>query len=266
MSPKAFYATSYLACIPLFACVYNFVLPDSFYHSTVQFEYPTMNREASGILDGIRISIVKRLGSQPQAAACGNWRIDPDSLQVSSLDAREGKVSFSISGQSSTEEAPGHAEYYFSERLSITLNQRMITRPPDGEATVYFLPIREGPAGPAVGPLGNLDLPGCLLAGDAEFPAAFLRLPMPLSEHMRNFAIAVRGFPSKIPGQFWRMVYFSATTITTLGFGDIVPLTTGARMVVSAESVLMGLFLNALAGQTKRPGEPTPARVANTEG
>jgi hypothetical protein len=76
MSPKAFYATSYLACIPLFACVYNFVLPDSFYHSTVQFEYPTMNREASGILDGIRISIVKRLGTQPQAAACGNWRIE----------------------------------------------------------------------------------------------------------------------------------------------------------------------------------------------
>jgi len=263
MSPKALYATLYLASIPLFACVYYFLLPDSFYHSTVQFEYPTMNRAANGILEGIRASIVKRIGGEPQAEACGNWVIDADTVRVSSLDARDGKVSFSVSGQSSTE-AKGHAEYYFSERLSITLNQRMITKPPDAEATVYFLPIPEGPAAPAVGPLGKLDLPGCLLPGDAEFPAPFLRVPMTLSEQMRDFAVAVRGFPSKIPGQFWRMVYFSATTITTLGFGDIVPLTTAARMVVSVESVLgivlMGLFLNALASQMKRSHEPGPVK------
>jgi hypothetical protein len=255
MSPKALYATLYLACIPLFACVYYLLLPTSFYHSTVQFEYPTMNRAANGILEGIRASIAKRIGSQPKAAACGNWRIDPESVRVSSLDAREGKVSFSVSGQSSTE-AIGHAEYYFSERLSVTLNQRMITKPPDGEATVYFLPIQENLTAPAVGPLGKFDLPGCLLPGDAEFPAPFLRVPMTLSEQMRDFAVAVRGFPSKIPGQFWRMVYFSATTITTLGFGDIVPLTTTARMVVSLESVLgivlMGLFLNAVGNQIGR--------------
>ena len=203
MSPKALYAALYLACIPLFACLYYFLLPNSFYHSTVQFEYPTMNRAASGILEGIRASIVKHIASQPQAAACGSWRIDPDSVRVSSLDAREGKVSFSVSGQSSTE-AIGHAEYYFSERLSITLNQRMITKPPNSEATVYFLPTRESPAAPAVGLLGKLDLPGCLLPSDEEFPAPFLRVPMTLSEQMRDFAVAVRGFPSKIPGQFWR--------------------------------------------------------------
>lgn len=218
-----------------------------------------MNRTANLILEGIRASIVKRIGSQPQPTACGDWRISLDSVRVNSLDAREGKISFSVSGESSTESI-GHAEYYFSERLSITLNQRMITKPPDGEATVYFLPTREGPTAPAVRPLGKLDLPGCLLPGDAEFPAAWLRVPMTLSEQMRDFAVAVRSFPSKIPGQFWRMVYFSATTITTLGFGDIVPLTTPARMVVSVESVLgivlMGLFLNAVASQVKRARGP----------
>lgn len=256
MSPKALYATLYLACIPLFACVYSFLPPNSFYHSTVQFEYPTMNEEANEVLEGIRASIVNRLADAPQAKACGIWRIDPETVRVSSLDAREGKVRFSVSGQSSTE-AIGHAEYYFSERLSITLNERMITKPRGGAATVYFLPTREGPAAPTVGPLAKLDLPGCLLPGDTEFPAPFLRVSMTVSEHMRNFAIAVRGFPSNIPGQFWRMLYFSATTITTLGFGDIVPLTTSARMVVSAESVLgivlMGLFLNSLAGEMKGP-------------
>jgi hypothetical protein len=257
VSQKALYATLYLVSIPLFACAYNFFLPDSFYHSTVQFEYPTMNRAATIILDGIRASVVSRIGSQPAAGACGGWRIDPNSVRVASLDAREGKISFSVSGQSSTE-AIGHAEYYFSERFSIALNQRMITKPPGAEAIVYYLPAREGPVGPAVGPLGKLDLPGCLLPGDAEFPAPFLRVPESLSEKMRDFAVAVRGFPSRIPGQFWRMMYFSATTITTLGFGDIVPLTTTARMAVSAESVLgivlMGLFLNAVASQISARG------------
>jgi hypothetical protein len=265
MSPKTRYAMLYLASIPLFACGYYFFLPDSFYHSTVQFEYPTMNRAASVILDGIRASVVRRIDSQSEAAACGGWRIDPKSVRVTSLDAREGKVSFSVSGESSTE-AIGHAEYYFSERLAITLNQRMITRPPGGDAIVYYLPVREGPAGPVVGPLGKLDLPGCLLPGDAEFPAPFLRVPESLSGEMRDFAVAVRGFPSKIPGQFWRMMYFSATTITTLGFGDIVPLTTTARMAVSLESVLgivlMGLFLNAVARQMSARGPQETSRNA----
>jgi voltage-gated potassium channel Kch len=47
------------------------------------------------------------------------------------------------------------------------------------------------------------------------------------------------------------MLYLSATTITTLGFGDIVPLTTPARLAISIEAVIgivmMGLFLNAVS-------------------
>jgi hypothetical protein len=253
------YAALYLMCIPLFACVYYFFLPNSFYHSTVQFEYPTMNTTAGGILEGIRTSIVKRVGEQPNGKGCGSWRINPGSIHVSSLDAREGRIGFTVSGQSSTESI-GHAEYYFSDRFSITLNQRMITKPPDGEATVFFLPTPEIPTVLPLGAIGNFDLPACLFPGDSEFPASFLRAPMALSERMRDFAVAVRGFPSKIPGQFWRMAYFSATTITTLGFGDIVPLTTAARIVVSAESVLgivlMGLFLSAVGNQVKRSRGP----------
>jgi hypothetical protein len=56
-------------------------------------------------------------------------------------------------------------------------------------------------------------------------------------------------------GGFWsnlaRMVYFSAVTATTLGYGDIVPVETSTRVMVTTEAVLgvvtVGLFLNALA-------------------
>jgi len=44
-------------------------------------------------------------------------------------------------------------------------------------------------------------------------------------------------------------------TITTVGYGDIVPITRQARMLLALEAilgiVLIGLFLNALAHQMK---------------
>jgi hypothetical protein len=62
-----------------------------------------------------------------------------------------------------------------------------------------------------------------------------------------------KGFPSYSSGNFGRMLYFSSTTITTLGYGDILPITTFARILVSLEAiwgtVLLGLFLNALANK-----------------
>ena len=48
-------------------------------------------------------------------------------------------------------------------------------------------------------------------------------------------------------------MYFSAVTVTTLGFGDITPVSVKARVLTACESVLgvivVGLFLNALAGK-----------------
>ena len=52
-----------------------------------------------------------------------------------------------------------------------------------------------------------------------------------------------------------RMAYFSTTTITTIGYGDIVPLTDGARALTGIEAIVgvivIGLFLNAVAGDGK---------------
>jgi hypothetical protein len=44
---------------------------------------------------------------------------------------------------------------------------------------------------------------------------------------------------------YWDFVYFSGTTLTTVGFGDILPNNTGVRMLVLGE-VLVGIFLLGL--------------------
>jgi Ion channel len=66
-----------------------------------------------------------------------------------------------------------------------------------------------------------------------------------------DYLDGVQGDPFAISGLFPRMIYLSAVVITTLGLGDIVPITPLSRFLVAAEAVLgitfAGLFLNALA-------------------
>lgn len=50
---------------------------------------------------------------------------------------------------------------------------------------------------------------------------------------------------------FSRYVYLSVVTMTTLGFGDIVPIASSSRYLISSQAligiILMGLFLNSIA-------------------
>jgi len=73
---------------------------------------------------------------------------------------------------------------------------------------------------------------------------------------LNAFVLAKRGDPHLLPRGYPRFLYLSAVTITTLGFGDIVPVNDTARLLVGAESVLgvllAGLFLNAAFGQARR--------------
>ena len=79
----------------------------------------------------------------------------------------------------------------------------------------------------------------------------------PVFEHrLRALVLAARGDPSDVRGSYARMLYLSATTITTVGFGDVVPITTRARLAVATEAVcgivLIGMFVNGIMRSTSR--------------
>jgi voltage-gated potassium channel Kch len=71
-------------------------------------------------------------------------------------------------------------------------------------------------------------------------PDAYLFAGEPILEYFRSTPDS-RGFST--------MLYFSFTTLTTLGYGDIVPAAAFARLVTSAESVIGQLFVAIIIGR-----------------
>ena len=63
---------------------------------------------------------------------------------------------------------------------------------------------------------------------------------------------ADKGDPKFVLHHRLRALYFSMTTITTTGFGDIVPVSTLSRMIVGSEAIvgwiIAGVFLSSIAG------------------
>ncbi|MGZ4556858.1 MAG: potassium channel family protein, partial [Mycobacteriaceae bacterium] len=57
-------------------------------------------------------------------------------------------------------------------------------------------------------------------------------------------------------------LYFTITTMSTTGFGDIVPMTDTARLVVSVQMLLdltlLGTVVRVLAGAARDRSTPTP--------
>jgi hypothetical protein len=77
--------------------------------------------------------------------------------------------------------------------------------------------------------------------------------PPELAAQSLQFLNGFKGSASDVSGNFWRMLYMSAVVITTLGLGDIVPISPLARALVALEAVIgimiAGLFLNAVAAR-----------------
>ena len=76
-----------------------------------------------------------------------------------------------------------------------------------------------------------------------------------LYNNIVEYTNALNGKGEGLEGKLARMFYLSAVTITTTGYGDIVPITTRSRIAVALESILgiflIGLFINAIFSNEK---------------
>jgi hypothetical protein len=214
-----------------------------------------MNRAASKILEGLKTAIAERLNNG-SGWVCNGWQMDPEQFQATSLNVEDNVVHFTLLVVARRhDKTTGNPEEYLPLRLSFSLPSQHLFGPDPKSLTSVFVVETTQSAQVAVPGTLTLDAAvACLLppqSGQPTLPSGLLLVPSALTSDITNFSQAKRGFPARIDGHFVRMLYLSAVTITTLGYGDIVPLTSAARLAVSFEAVMgvvvIGLFLNAIA-------------------
>ena len=231
-------------------------LPFGFYHSTVIHEQALASdakQIASELQDAVR-SNFQTFYSATSASVLKRI-VDVNSIYIYDVICDGGKLTFNIFYIEAA--ANGGISTHTAVQVSLSLNGSASDLHPDG-TQLFFV---EGVSKQDLNCKWDVkdlcpqrrDYGQWGWAGDGR-PSGFLVLTGALRNRIGAFAAATSGFPSEASGSFFRMLYFSAITITTVGFGDIVPITPLSRFLVAFEAVLgivlAGFFLNAIANES----------------
>lgn len=252
--PSIVLLAAYLACIPVFAWIYQ-RLPNAFYHTTVRYEASFRENEAKvrdiikrSILFSLRLKYGESLQLTPTVKVDSEDPIRIGEVRVDGLRFYTNIAMFFVGNPKfanahiplSFELLPffTHKPHEF-QHLTVELTDSAMSPVPVGQLFPYH--AKHADRG---GSFAVIKSVGFLLVSNRDL------------DELVSFANASYGFPSTASGSYGRMLYFSAVTITTLGFGDIVPITDQARAVTALEAVLgivlAGLFLNSLAHEIGR--------------
>ena len=256
-NPKWLFALGYFGLIFLFTGIYGYCAND-FYQSTAIAEM-----RARKLDDEIR-AVIHRSVNDVLAAA-----IEPDkwpkilNVSVERLSVSEQAISFSVRYYATVPRQysrglheiewiltlPPTLSPYFPDVASVKVRLR------EPSASIMRFTFAHGGTpipggdrrwGPLRGRVLHTDFD---VKGDPDFVEGELTVPRTLTASLSAYHAALRGEAVGTAGRLIRFFYLSVATATTLGFGDIVPLTDRARLLVAVESILgiglAGLFLNS---------------------
>jgi len=249
--PSLGYGVAYLAAIPFFALFY-FVLAIDFYNATARYE-PMVEEQSTEIGERLRQTYI----ADGKAKQGGTVSVPLLYGKPISKPPFKSSPSFAIHLE------PGHVQIVVSQFLdkrgpyeswlvtvALDIDKNARNRKPDFSdpefATRQLLYVT---ATPHVISGVNVNVSEMFPCGDME-GAACLRMTLADEVLLLTLADTASGRPWPEQNSFLRMLYFSAVTISTLGYGDIVPVTSRARLLVTLEVILgpllFGLFLNSL--------------------
>ena len=250
------YALAYIFMIPLFAFVYA-LMPSNFYHATAKYE-KSVAGDLEAIRYGIESSLIRTMQKQygTKLVQSNGWFLRGNKVNLDKIVLKDG---------------------VFSCNLIMTVERIKNNSPERWSGTLSTMSFN-GLASPIIKDNGECDFmlkritfsekdfadfnPYMILAKPPEgYSGAppevkFLVIPVELNNQIVSYNEASDGFPSHSSGTFLRMFYFSAVTITTLGYGDILPITDFARTVVALEAisgiVIIGYYLASLSTQASK--------------
>jgi hypothetical protein len=245
-------AICYFSVIPIFACIYYFSLPNDFYHPNLKFEKNFILDEKY-LINEITQQIIKTIrnanGDKKPIYRQDILETDKILIIYSEVNGKEltleTRVTLSHPSGTSffkyiTIKLPLYDElspFYliYDESMDSSLHNDRLLRVKIEDLSRYD---------------DKKQLIEIIFPTSHPFDALVMPINDKLDKMIINYYKGLQGNACNISGNFMRMFYFSTVTITTLGYGDIVPLSTAARTWVSIESilgmVLIGLFLNSL--------------------
>jgi hypothetical protein len=245
-TPPLLFLLCYVILIPCFALIYIFIPDHSFYAPYVRHESTTIDDR--GLLRELVGTAVRR-----------------------QVDRQGADSPVTVAGSQLTEIVVDDVDSDDGSRITIVMLGRFGPAPKGEFNVVLRLMMERWNSETATGPNGtshyhlleSLDKDGTIqhtlftqafprfAASISDPERAFLELNDTEHEQVERFVSGVQADPTLAPGAFWRMLYFSAVVVTTVGFGDIVPVAPAARFFTALEAVLgillAGLFLNSIA-------------------
>jgi Ion channel len=249
--PPLLYGLLYLGAIFGFAEAYH-SMPGQFVHTTIEHEAPLRNDAAfiKSKLASAMISSYKDSHGGSSILKGNGWIASVDDMTLTDMTYKERTFGFSVTlpkrQADATKPMPPGKEPDFIVAFAFPRPEKGVDAQvdrsrPTGERLYMTFPQ------PATDN-NVLKLLGAHVGGPDD--EGVMTFEHDMFMRMIAYADARDGFPGHSSGSFWRMFYLSAVTITTLGYGDILPITPLARILVSAEAIvgtiIIGLYLWAL--------------------
>lgn len=245
--PAMFFLISYVAIIPVFALYYSSVAAE-FYHSTAKYEANILG-DGSQLRQDLEAAVRDQFltANGENIKEVDGWLLDIRQFSISKASFQDGRLYFQAYMRSLSNNGMmigGPRGFYIDAGPSFVVGgrgaeDRIVVKIPHSDEERHW-------------PVPDSEIFSTTEVGFARTARGAIAIPSELQERITSLQDSFDGFPARSSGAFGRLLYFSAVTQTTLGFGDIVPISDRTRLVVGIQSVLgiilIGLFLNSLAG------------------
>jgi len=255
------WACLYLLLIPVAGIAFTELPAGSFYDANL-----TRESGFQDDLNGLASQLTQAIEDQENGDDVGyklpepSWKFSGSTLKVNpilvfvqpgsiTVDS-SGNLDFSILGfASSSPIGKPYTEVRFDVPVTLATSQQGELAPFKDGYSLAMYPITSTAQGLGADQPGlDVLFPG---VGSQSIDGSMVEMDPSVAQDLDKLSTAGKGDPKFASGLRLRMFYFSAVTITTLGYGDITPVTSLARLLVSIEAitgvVLVGFFLNAVA-------------------
>ena len=237
----------YIIIILGFAFIYNNLYSDQFYHSTLKYEKDYQILKET-VLENLRTSLInnfKRNHNDSTMITVEQQNIPAflhiDRIHLENLEVKESEIFFTgyfnfsdLWHMPPGKGRPNNYKYIFILQTNSKTIMKPIFSGETRELWVYSNPDNPIDAKYVIPKKDSLNPPSIILTDEKI-------------KHINSLLDYNKGVIEY--NSFKRMFYFSAITIATVGYGDIVPVDDNLRILVGLEAILgiifIGLFINS---------------------